>query len=244
MIDFYYWPTPNGWKIAIMLEECGLEYRVVPVNIFRGEQFKPEFLEISPNNRMPAIVDHDAGDVPLSVFESGAILLHLAEKAGRFMPVDAAGRYEVLQWLFWQVAGLGPMAGQLSHFVNYAPEKIGYALDRYSNEYNRLFGVMEHRLADRDYLAGDYSIADMAAWPWVLPYKRFGQSLDEFPRLKLWFETIGERSAVQRGRNLGKEWIGDGPPDEEARKHLFGQTAERIDELAEEIAARSSSGSR
>ena len=243
MIDFYYWPTPNGWKIAIMLEECGLEYRVVPVNIMRGDQFTSGFLAISPNNRMPAIVDHDAGDGPLSVFESGAIFLHLAEKTGRFLPADTAGRYEVLQWLFWQVAGLGPMAGQVSHFVNYAPEKIEYALERYGNEYNRLLGVMEHRLADRDYLAGDYSIADMASWPWVLPYKRFGQSLDEFPRLKLWFETIGERSAVQRGRNLGKEWIGDGPPDEEARKHLFGQTAERIDELAKEIATRSSKDS-
>ena len=226
-----------------MLEECGLEYRVVPVNIMRGDQFTAEFLTISPNNRMPAIVDHDTGDVPVSMFESGAIFLHLAEKAGCFMPVDAAGRYEVLQWLFWQVAGLGPMAGQLSHFVNYAPEKIEYALDRYANEYNRLFGVMEHRLADRDYLAGDYSIADMASWPWVLPYKRFGQSLDEFPRLKQWFETIGERPAVQRGRNLGKKWISDEPPDEEACRNLFGQTAERIDELAEDIATRNSKNS-
>ena len=221
-----------------MLEECGLEYRVVPVNIMRGDQFTSEFLAISPNNRMPAIVDHDAGDAPLSVFESGAIFLHLAKKTGRFMPADTVGRYEVLQWLFWQAAGLGPMAGQLSHFVNYAPEKIEYALQRYGNEYNRLLGVMERRLANRDYLAGDYSIADMASWPWILPYKRFGQSLDEFPRLKQWFETIDERPAVQRGRNVGKEWIQDGPPDEETRRYLFGQTAEGIDQLAEEIATK------
>ena len=236
MIDFYYWPTPNGWKIAIMLEECGLEYRVVPINITRGDQFTSEFLAISPNNRMPAIVDHDAEDAPLSLFESGAILRHLAEKTARFMPADTVGRSTVLQWLCWQTAGLGPMAGQLSHFVNYAPEKIEYALQRYSNEYNRLLGVMEQRLANRDYLAGDYSIADMASWPWILPHKRLGQSLDEFPRLKRWFETIDERPAVRRGRNLGKAWIQDGPPDEETRRHLFGQTAERIDQLAEEIA--------
>lgn len=227
MIDLYYWPTPNGWKISIMLEECGLEYKLIPVNIGRGEQFEPEFLAISPNNRMPAIVDNDSGeDGPVSVFESGAILLYLAEKTGKFLPSDAAGRREVLQWLFWQVGGLGPMAGQLSHFVNYAPEPNPYAHQRYAKEYDRLLGVMDRRLADRPFLAGDYSIADMASWPWLLPYKRFGQSLDHLPNVRRWHDAMKARPAAARGVDVGKDLRTFGKPmDDKARKTLFGQTA-------------------
>jgi len=168
VIDFYYWPTPNGWKVAIMLEECGLEYRVIPVNIGRGDQFKPEFLAISPNNRMPAIVDYDADDGPVPVFESGAILIYLAERTGRFMPQTSRGRKETLEWLFWQVGNLGPMAGQLSHFVNYAPGDHRYSHKRYADEYNRCLGVLERRLSGREFILDEYSIADMASWPWVL----------------------------------------------------------------------------
>src|SRR5262245_59210504 len=186
MIDLYYWPTPNGWKITIMLEETGLPYRIVPVNIGRGEQFKPEFLAISPNNRMPAIVDHEppGGGAPVSVFESGAILMYLAEKTGKLMPADLRGRYEVIQWLMWQMGGLGPMAGQAHHFRGYAPEPIPYAIERYTNEANRLYGVMNKRLVDRPYLAGDYSIADIASWPSVVPFERQGQKMEDFPNLK------------------------------------------------------------
>jgi len=237
MIDLYYWPTPNGWKISIMLEECGIPYHVVPVHIGKGEQFEPKFLAISPNNRMPAIVDHDAAGGTLSIFESGAILVYLAEKTGRFMPSEVHQRYDVLQWLFWQVGGLGPMAGQLSHFTNYAPEQIDYALARYADEYNRLLGVMETRLADRDYLAGEYSIVDMASWPWVRPHERFGQTLDQFPRVAQWFERIGDRPAVVRGMELGQGWWEAGKPDAEAMRNLFGQTAERARELADRRAA-------
>jgi GST-like protein len=230
MIDLYYWPTPNGWKISIMLEECGLPYTLKPVNIGKGEQFTPEFLAISPNNRMPAIVDHDSGEGhPVSVFESGAILLYLAEKTGRFLPTDPAGRREVMQWLFWQVGGLGPMAGQLSHFVNYAPEPNPYAHDRYAKEYDRLLGVMDRRLADRPFLAGEYSIADMASWPWLIPYKRFGQSLDHLPNVRRWHDTMKARPAATRGIDVGKDLRTYGQPmDAESRKVLFGQTA-RID---------------
>ncbi len=189
MIDFYYWPTPNGWKVAIMLEECGLEYRMIPVNIGRGDQFKPEFLAISPNNRMPAIVDHDAleefGGGPVPVFESGAILIHLAELSGRFMPQDRRGRKECLEWLFWQVGNLGPMAGQLSHFVNYAPGEHPYSHKRYADEYNRCLGVLERRLEGRAFILDDYSIADMASWPWVLIARPLGQPLDDFPNAPL-----------------------------------------------------------
>ena len=220
MIDFYYWPTPNGWKVSIMLEECGLPYRVIPVNIGKGDQFKPEFLAISPNNRMPAIVD---GDVP--VFESGAILLHLAERAGRFMPSDGVGHKEALEWLFWQVGNLGPMAGQLSHFVNYAQGEHLYSLGRYKNEYNRCLGVLERRLDGREYIVGDYSIADMASFPWVLISKPLGQALDEFPNVARWREAIKQRPAVQRGIDLGKEWRRRAPPTEEERRILFNQTA-------------------
>jgi GST-like protein len=192
MIDLHYWPTPNGWKITILLEETGLPYRIIPVHIGRGDQFKPDFLAISPNNRMPAIVDDDppGGGAPVSVFESGAILVYLAEKTGQLMPSDLRGRYEVLQWVFWQMGGLGPMAGQAHHFRQYAPEPIPYAIERYTNEVNRLYGVLNKRLADREFLAGAYSIADIASWPWVLPYERQGQKIEDFPHLKRWFEAI------------------------------------------------------
>ncbi|MCY4364168.1 MAG: glutathione S-transferase N-terminal domain-containing protein [Gammaproteobacteria bacterium] len=232
MIDLYYWPTPNGWKISIMLEECGLEYRLIPVDIGRGDQFKPEFLAISPNNRMPAIVDHDVEGEPVSVFESGAILVYLAEKTGRFIPADPRARIEVMQWLFWQVGGLGPMAGQLGHFTNYAPEKIPYALNRYGDEYNRLLGVIEKQLADKDYLCGDYSIADMASWSWVVVHERVNQSLDGFPRVKAWDERMKARSAVAAGKDLGKELRRRFEDDEEARKMLFGQTAASVADVA------------
>ena len=226
MVELYYWPTPNGWKVSIMLEECGLAYRMVPVNIGRGDQFKPEFLAISPNNRMPAIVDPDGPNGTIAIFESGAILCYLAEKTGRFMPSHINGRYRVMQWVFWQMGGLGPMAGQLSHFVNYAPEPVPYALERYRKEYDRLLGVIERALSNNDYIAGDYSIADMAAWPWVVPYERFEQPLDHLPRVRDWFERIKARPAVQKGKDLGAEFRSSGPPDEQARRILFGQTAE------------------
>ena len=223
MIDLYYWPTPNGKKVSIMLEECGLEYETVSVNIGRGDQFKPEFLKISPNNRIPAIVDND---LPISLFESGAILEYLAEKTDRFLPHDLHGRYHVKQWLCWQIAGLGPMAGQLSHFVNYAPKTYPYALDRYRCEYDRLLGVMDRRLANSEYLASDYSIADMASYPWVASYKRFDIDLDEFRNLRHWFDEIKNRPAVRRGMEVGQDWRTPGPIDEQARKIMFGQTAE------------------
>jgi GST-like protein len=222
VIDFYYWPTPNGWKVSIMLEECGLPYRVVPVNIGKGDQFKPEFLAISPNNRMPAIVDRDE---TVSVFESGAILLHLAEKSGRFMPTDRRGRKETLEWLFWQVGNLGPMAGQLSHFVNYAQGEHPYSHQRYANEYNRCLGVLERRLEGREYILDAYSIADVASFPWVLISKPLGQALDEFPNVARWREAIKQRPAVQRGIDLGKELRRRAPPGEEERRILFNQTA-------------------
>ncbi len=200
MIDLYYWTTPNGHKITLFLEEAGLPYEIKPVNINEGEQFRPEFLEISPNNRIPAIVDHAPADggKPISIFESGAILQYLAEKTGQFMASDLRGRTETMQWLFWQMGGLGPMAGQNHHFNMFAPEKIEYAIRRYVDETARLYGVMNDRLEDRDYLGGDYSIADMACFPWVVPHKRQGQNLDDFPHLKRWFDAIRVRAAVQR----------------------------------------------
>jgi GSH-dependent disulfide-bond oxidoreductase len=229
MIDLYYWPTPNGWKIAIMLEECGADYRMIPVNIGAGDQFKPEFLAISPNNRMPAIVDHDVEGAPVTVFESGAILIYLAEKTGRFLRGDPPGRKETLEWLFWQVGNLGPMAGQISHFVNYAPQAGNdYARDRYTKEYNRCLGVLERRLDGREFIVGEYSIADMACWPWVIPYKRYGQDLAEFPKVKRWHETMKARPAASRGVDLGSELRRAGPPSDEERKVLFGQTARSI----------------
>jgi GST-like protein len=226
-IDLYYWPTPNGWKVTILLEELGAPYTVIPIDIGAGDQFKPDFLKISPNNRMPAIVDHEpaGGGAPISIFESGAILQYLAEKHGKFWPQTPASRkYEVTQWLFWQMGGLGPMAGQAHHFRQYAPEPIQYGIDRYTNEVNRLYGVMNKRLQDREFLAGDYSIADMAAWPWVVPYERQGQNLDDFPNLKRWFETIKARPAVERGFAVGKE-LRQPTMSEEAKKVLFGQRA-------------------
>lgn len=228
MIKLYYWPTPNGKKISIMLEESGLDYEVLPVDIGKGDQFQAEFLAISPNNRMPAIVDTDNG---LSVFESGAILMYLAEKTGKFMPGGMAPRYEVTQWLIWQVAGLGPMAGQLSHFVNYAPEPVPYAKTRYLNEYDRLLCVMDRRLEDRDYLAVEYSIADMACYPWVAAYKRLGVDLDKFANLRRWFDTLKARPALQRGMALGEDWNRTELTDEEARKILFGQNSESLREV-------------
>ena len=227
MIDLYYWTTPNGHKITIFLEEAGLPYRMVPVNISRGEQFKPEFLRISPNNRIPAIVD-DApatGGRPVSVFESGAILQYLAEKTGKFLPKDLHGRIEVMQWLFWQMGGLGPMAGQNHHFGQYAPEKIPYAIERYAKETNRLYGVLDKRLADREFVAGDYSIADMASYPWIVPYERQGQKLDDFPNVKRWFETIRARPAIMRAYELAKKINVQPTVSEESKSVLFGQTA-------------------
>jgi len=228
MIDLYYWPTPNGHKITIFLEEAGVDYRIVPVNIGKGDQFRPEFLAISPNNRMPAIVD-DApagGGAPISVFESGAILVYLAEKTGKFLPSDARGEAKALEWLFWQVGGLGPMAGQNHHFARYAPEKIPYAIKRYVNETNRLYGVLDRRLAQAPFLADVYSIADMASYPWIVPYEAQGQRLDDFPHLKRWFETIAARPAVQRAYEAGKHLPQPrGSFTAEERKVLFGQTA-------------------
>ncbi len=231
MIDFYYWPTPNGWKVAIMLEECGLPYKLIPVDIGKGAQFAPEFLAISPNNRMPAILDHDVTAAPVPVFESGAILFYLAEKTGRFMPPGPLGRKEALEWLFWQVGNQGPLAGQLSHFVNYAPEGELYSRERYANEYDRCLGVLERRLDDRRYILGDdYSIADMICWPWVLIAKPLGQSLDDFPNVARWRQAVKERPAVQRAVDLGKEFRRRAPPSEDERKILFGQTAKSVHE--------------
>jgi GSH-dependent disulfide-bond oxidoreductase len=227
VIELYYWTTPNGHKITIFLEEAGLPYRIVPVNISKGEQFRPEFLRISPNNRIPALVD-DApagGGRPVSVFESGAILQYLAEKTGMFLPKDLYDRVEVMQWLFWQMGGLGPMAGQNHHFGQYAPEKIPYAIERYVNETNRLYGVLDKRFANREFVAGDYSIADMASYPWVVPYERQGQKLDDFPNLKRWFETIRARLAVVRAYELAKKINVQPTVSEESRSALFGQTA-------------------
>jgi GSH-dependent disulfide-bond oxidoreductase len=228
MIDFYYWPTPNGWKVAIMLEECGVAYRMIPVNIGKGEQFDPAFLAISPNHRMPAIVDHDEGP-PVSVFESGAILLYLAEKTGRFLPNDALGRKEANEWLFWQVGNQGPAGGQLSHFVNYAPEGQDYARQRYADEYDRCLGVLERRLEGRDYILRDYSIVDMICWPWVLIAKPLGQPLDAFPNVAAWRQRVKERPAVQAAVDLGKGLRRKGPPSEAERKMLFNQTARSVE---------------
>ena len=230
MLDFYFWPTPNGWKVSIMLEECDLDYNLIPVNIGKGEQFKPEFLAISPNNRMPVIVDHDVDRDPISVFESGAILHYLAEKTGKFIPDGPLGRKEVMEWLFWQVGNQGPMAGQLSHFVNYADGGIDYGKKRYGNEYNRCLGVLEKRLENREYIVGDYSVVDMICWPWVLIAKPLGQSLDDFPNVSRWRKAVKERPAVQRGVNVGKEYRRSGPPSDEERKVMFNQTAQTAQE--------------
>jgi len=231
MIDLHYWTTPNGHKITMFLEEAGLAYKIIPVNIGTGAQFQPEFLAIAPNNRIPAIVDHDpkGGGRPLSLFESGAILLYLAEKTGKFLPTDLYGRAETLQWLFWQMGGLGPMAGQNHHFSQYAPEKLPYAIERYVKETNRLYGVLNKRLADREFIVGAYSIADMACYPWIVPYERQGQDLNQFPHLKRWFETIQARPATVKAYALAKE-INTQPSvsTEESKKILFGQTADTL----------------
>jgi GSH-dependent disulfide-bond oxidoreductase len=227
MIDLYYWTTPNGHKITIFLEEANLKYRLIPINISKGEQFDPAFLKIAPNNRIPAMVDHKppGGGAPVSLMESGAILLYLADKAKKFLNrKDLNARADALQWLFWQMGGLGPMCGQNHHFSLYAPEKIPYAINRYVNETSRLYGVMDERLKDREFLAGEYSIADMACYPWIVPYERQQQDLNKFPNLKRWFETIGARDAVKRAYARAKE-INTVPSvqTEESRRILFGQ---------------------
>lgn len=229
MIDLYYWPTPNGHKITIFLEEAGFDYTLHPVNITRGDQFRPAFLQISPGNKMPAIVDHapaDGGE-PLAVFESGAILEYLADKAGRFLPIGGRRRYEVLQWLYWQVGGVGPMLGQNHHFNRYAPEPIPYAIERYVNETTRLYRVLDCRLDGRDYIAGDYSIADMASYPWIVPHESQQQDLADYPALKRWFERMGRRAAVQRAYDRGKAYSQPKELTEEMRRNLFGQTDTR-----------------
>jgi GST-like protein len=236
MIDLHYWTTPNGHKITIFLEETGLPYKIFPVNIGKGEQFKREFLAISPNNRIPAIVDHEPpdGGAPITVFESGSILLYFADKTRRFIAPDLRGRTETIQWLFWQMANLGPMAGQNNHFSNYAVDKIQYAMDRYRNEVNRLYGVLNTRLADRAYAAGEYSIADMAIYPWIVPYERQGQKLEDFPHLKRWFDAIKARPAVERAYAKAKEVNPNagGIRTAEERAILFGQTAASVQAAA------------
>jgi GST-like protein len=230
MIDLHYWTTPNGHKITIFLEEAGLAYKIIPVNISQGDQFNPAFLAISPNNRIPAIVDHEPkdGGKPIPVFESGAILLYLAEKTGKFMRPDLRRKVEVTQWLFWQMGGLGPMAGQNHHFSQYAPKKIPYAINRYVNETNRLYGVLNKRLADREFVAGEYSIADMAIYPWIVPHERQGQKLQDFPHLKRWFDSIAARPAVVRAYAKAKEVNTQPTVTEESKWVLFGQTATAV----------------
>jgi len=227
-IELHYWPTPNGWKITIFLEETGYPYTVQYVNIGRGEQFRPEFLAISPNNRMPAIVDPDGpGGTPIAIFESGAILQYLGRKTGMFYPSDERARVEVDQWLHWQMGNLGPMGGQANHFRHYANDKIAYAIDRYTNEVNRLYGVMDTRLKDREYLAGDYSIADMACIGWVRRPDRAGQDMAEFPHMEAWRQRMLARPGVERGIAVGEELRRPGGMDEDAKKVLFGQRARR-----------------
>jgi GSH-dependent disulfide-bond oxidoreductase len=230
MIDLHYWPTPNGHKITLFLEESGTPYEIKPVNIGTGEQFKPDFLRIAPNNRMPAIVDTEpkGGGAPITLFESGAILVYLAEKTGKFLSTETTVRYDTLQWLFWQMGGLGPMAGQNHHFSVYAPEKIEYAIKRYVNETNRLYGVLNKRLADREFVAGEYSIADMACYPWIVPHERQGQNLDDFPHVKRWFHAIKARPATVRAYDRAKEISTTPTVSEESKKILFGQTAAQV----------------
>ena len=230
MIDLYYWTTPNGHKITMFLEEAAVEYAIRPVNIGKGEQFEPDFLAISPNNRIPAMVDHApaGGGAPISVFESGAMLLYLAEKTGQFLSRDPRERAMALEWLFWQVGGLGPMAGQNHHFSGYAQEKIPYAIDRYVNETNRLYGVLDKQLDGRDFITGAYSIADMASYPWIVPHERQGQKLEDFPNLQRWFEAIKARPATVRAYEKAAA-LNTAPSvsDEESRRILFGQSAKR-----------------
>jgi GSH-dependent disulfide-bond oxidoreductase len=230
MIELYYWPTPNGHKITMFLEEVGLDYAIHPVDISAGDQFKPEFLALSPNNRMPAIIDTDPADRgdAIAVFESGAILVYLAEKTGLLLPSDLRGRKTVLEWVFWQVGGLGPMAGQNHHFVQYAPEKIPYAMERYVKETNRLYGVLDRRLTGREFIAGDtYTIADIAAYPWIVPWKRQQQDLDSFANLRRWFDAVRDRPATRRAYAKGEPYAARPTVTEEGKKILFGQTASR-----------------
>ncbi len=225
MIDLYVWPTPNGYKISIMLEEVGLPYHVIPVDIGKGDQFTPEFLKLSPNNKMPAIVDHDGPDGrDYALFESGAILMYLAEKTGQFMPSEASGRYRVVEWLMFQMGGVGPMLGQTHHFRHYAPEPIPYAVNRYTREAGRVYGVLDRRLAEVEYLAGDYSIADIATFPWLRSHERQGQKLEDFPHVKRWFDAVNARPAVERGLQLLAEKRSAGPMDEKTKEMLFGDT--------------------
>ncbi len=223
-VDLYYWPTPNGWKVTILLEEAGIDYHVVPVDIGSGAQFEPDFLDISPNNKIPALVDPDGpGGAPISLFESGAILIYLADKCGRFLPVEPRARYQVLQWLMFQVGGVGPMLGQAHHFRQYAPQSIDYAIERYTREAGRLYQVLDRRLAASEYLADAYSIADMAVFPWIVPHRRQGQDLDDFPNLRRWYESIDARPAVRKGMAVLRERRIDPKMDEQARHHLFGE---------------------
>jgi GST-like protein len=230
MIELFYWTTPNGHKITIFLEETKLPYRIVPVNIGKGEQFAPEFLRISPNNKIPAIVDHEpaGGGEPISVFESGAILLYLADKSGRFIPQDLRGRVEALQWLFWQIGGLGPFAGQNHHFRLYAPERIPYATERYVKETSRLYAVLDRRLADREFVAGPYSIADMACYPWIVPYKRQGLKLEDYPNLARWFHVMAARPAVVRAYEIAKTINTKESFSDAEKRVLFGQDASTV----------------
>jgi GSH-dependent disulfide-bond oxidoreductase len=232
MIDLYFWVTPNGYKITIMLEEVGLPYNVIPINIGKGDQFKPEFLKLSPNNKIPALVDHDGpGGGPLAIFESGAILMYLAEKSARLMPSETAARYNVIQWLMFQMASVGPMLGQAHHFRRYAPEKIQYAIDRYTNEARRIYDVIDRRLGEADYLAGEYSIADIATFPWLIPHNWQGQALEDFPNLKRWYDAINARPAVQRGLAVMRDVVEEmrkrsqqqqQQADKESWNNLFG----------------------
>jgi GST-like protein len=225
MYDLYAWPTPNGYKISILLEELAQPYNVIPVDIGAGDQFKPEFLKISPNNRMPALVDTAAADgKPLAIFESGAIMMYLAEKHARFWPQDTRGKYAVMQWLMFQMASVGPMLGQAGHFHNYAPEKIKYALDRYTNEAKRIWGVVDRRIGEVPFLAGEYSIADIACYCWMRFPERYGVDADEFPNAKRWRATIDARPAVKKGCELLADRRRVGPPDAKARENLFGAT--------------------
>jgi len=225
LIDLFFWPTGNGKKITIMLEEVGLEYRIIPINIGKGDQHTPEFLAISPNNKMPAIIDHDVEGEPIAMFESGAILQYLAEKTGKLLPTDTRGRFKVLQWLFWQVSGLGPIAGQAHYFLKYAPTKNEEGMTRFRNETARLYGVMDRQLGKEQFLAGDYSIADIAAWPWVFRYDWQGQDLEDFPNVKRWFDAVGARPAVARGAEVGADLVDRSVQmSDEEKKLLFGLT--------------------
>ncbi|MEP3275142.1 MAG: glutathione binding-like protein [Stappiaceae bacterium] len=232
MIDFYYAPTPNGWKVAIMLFEANIEHRTILMRLAKGDQFTPAFLAINPNAKMPAIVDHDGEGAPVNVFESGSILLYLAEKVKRFAPTDVAGKRELLQWLFWQAASQGPMAGQLSHFVNYAPKGHDYSLNRYKGEYERNLGVLEHRLQTRDYVMGDYSIADMMIFPWVFIAKPLSVSLEAFPKIVAWRQAIKTRPAVQQAIDLFKGEQNTGKTSAEENSLLFNQTAAHLEQFS------------